>query len=118
MSVFGWLGRALSGAAGRRQEAPGDRAVLPHVVIQPPPPAGVELGARVLRIGSRGPDVGWLQQRLAVLPVDGIFGPLTAAAVARWQRDHGRVLADGVVGPATWRALGVMTTAPAVFTPT
>ncbi len=65
MSVFGWLGRALSGAAARRQDAPGDRAVLPHVVIQPPPPAGVELGARGLRVGSRGPDVGWLQQRLA-----------------------------------------------------
>lgn len=38
MSVFGWLGRALSGAAARRVEQPGDKATLPHVVIAQMPP--------------------------------------------------------------------------------
>ncbi len=117
MSVFGWLGRSLSGAAARRQEASGDHIADVRDMVAPPAPGGVRLGERVLRVGSRGPDVGWVQQRLAVLPVDGVYGPLTAAAVATWQREHGRVLADGVVGPATWRALDVPTVAAPVFTP-
>jgi len=38
------------------------------------------------------------------LAVDGDYGPQTAGAVARYQRNNGLVV-DGTVGPRTWREL-------------
>jgi putative chitinase len=62
----------------------------------------------VLRRGSQGDNVGYLQTALRnlgfALAIDGDFGPGTEVAVARFQRDK-RLVADGIVGPATWRAL-------------
>ena len=63
------------------------------------------LGSRVLRAGNRGWDVAALQfllQRAGHGPgrADGVFGPLTRAAVLRAQRAAGLV-ADGLAGPAT-----------------
>lgn len=57
-----------------------------------------------LRLGSKGPSVVWLQQRLGI-GADGSFGPNTQHAVIAFQQAHG-LAADGVVGPNTWRALG------------
>lgn len=63
----------------------------------------------MLRHGSSGSAVIGLQTALnerdsAGLSVDGIFGPLTTAAVQAFQRHMG-LTADGVVGPATWQVL-------------
>jgi peptidoglycan hydrolase-like protein with peptidoglycan-binding domain len=55
--------------------------------------------------GSRGASVRLLQRRLGVA-ADGVFGPGTARAVRRFQRGRG-MTADGIVGAATWSALGV-----------
>jgi hypothetical protein len=66
-------------------------------------------GDRVLRRGSKGPDVAELQLRLAgfrgTVP-DGDFGPPTERQVRVFQRDVMRLEApDGVAGGATLRAL-------------
>lgn len=60
------------------------------------------LTASVMRSGSRGESVKWLQWELDSkgypLNVDGIYGPKTEAAVRQFQTD---VFVDGVVGPDT-----------------
>ena len=65
--------------------------------------------ADVLKKGSRGPRVAKIQDWLGQ-KADGIYGKDTKAAVKRWQRRNGLtadgLVADGVVGPATWSALG------------
>ncbi len=38
------------------------------------------------------------------LVADGMFGPKSKAAALAFQQDHG-LIADGIVGPGTWRAL-------------
>lgn len=56
-----------------------------------------------LRKGARGADVRRLQNIIGV-NVDGVFGDETREAVAAWQSKR-KLIADGVVGPQTWRAL-------------
>lgn len=82
------------------------------------PPSGTNAAANsnetpidlpTLRVGMRGTAIERLQERLRSLgfydgEVDGIFGAQTQAAVEAAQRNFG-LDPDGVVGPATWRAL-------------
>ena len=58
---------------------------------------------KVLRRGSTGGDVAYLQSRLGITS-DGAFGPATDAAVRKFQSKHG-LLPDGVVGRMTWAEL-------------
>jgi N-acetylmuramoyl-L-alanine amidase len=62
-----------------------------------------------IRLGAAGPHVRDVQQRLAHLglltdDLHGEFGPSTTQAVRTFQQLRGLV-ADGVVGPDTWRTL-------------
>lgn len=63
-----------------------------------------------VKMGSRGADVTYLQQRLTakgygVGKIDGIFGQKTLEAVKAFQAENGLVV-DGIVGEKTWAALG------------
>ncbi len=64
--------------------------------------------APTLKLGSTGSAVKAVQRRLRV-PTTGYFGSKTAAAVKRFQRSRG-LKVDGIVGPATAKALGVRIT--------
>ena len=73
---------------------------------------------RTISWGSSGGDVSEAQ---AILQgwgyytgiVDGYFGAATSAAVRWFQRTNG-LTEDGVIGPATWAALGISVTPSAV----
>jgi D-alanyl-D-alanine carboxypeptidase (penicillin-binding protein 5/6) len=69
---------------------------------------------RMLRLGASGELVEALQRTLNArldpspdLSVDGDFGPMTEAAVRRFQRWK-QLEPDGVVNSATWQALGTL----------
>lgn len=79
----------------------------PQQAVSAPPPAASS-GALVA-YGTRGSSVIDLQSMLAQLGhdpggVDGAFGPLTLAAIKRFQQANG-LTDDGTVGQGTWDAL-------------
>jgi hypothetical protein len=68
-------------------------------------------GRPTLRRGARGDLVRQIQTDLK-LPVDGIFGAATEAALRQFQREQGLV-PDGITGPRTWASLDSIPAAPA-----
>lgn len=88
--------------------------------VTPPPvhqgPSAPAFPGRYLQLASpmmHGDDIRQVQQRLAdrgwAITVDGWFGQQSASVIRAFQADstaHGWPLSqDGIVGPATWRAL-------------
>jgi N-acetylmuramoyl-L-alanine amidase len=78
-------------------------------VVTTPIVAKSEILEPVLRKGAIGPAVSRLQRRLSAIglykePIDGGFGEVTEIAVKAAQRRAG-LTEDGVVGPATWKAV-------------
>jgi peptidoglycan hydrolase-like protein with peptidoglycan-binding domain len=68
------------------------------------------LGARLIKLGKRGPSVKVWQAQLVKdgaghVPIDGIFGPITDTATREWQRAR-KLQVDGAVGPKTIAAIG------------
>src|SRR5438552_707216 len=91
-------------------ETPAQRRGLGHGQTMP-----------MLREGSAGSEVAKLQAQLQDLgfnpgPIDGRFGPATEAAVLAFQQSAG-LLADGIAGPRTQGALGLVidTSLPSVL---
>ena len=58
----------------------------------------------VLKRGSRGPDVRWVQQHLGVKLIDGVLGRGTERAVKHFQKRR-RLKVDGKIGRQTWAAI-------------
>ncbi|HYI48584.1 MAG TPA: N-acetylmuramoyl-L-alanine amidase [Allosphingosinicella sp.] len=69
----------------------------------PQAPASEAQSRPTLRRGDRGDAVKIVQAKLGVHD-DGLFGPVTDAAVRAFQRSHG-LAPDGVVGPKSWAAI-------------
>lgn len=75
-----------------------------------PPAAGSTDDRPLLRLGAEGEAVSRLQRQLQELgfyqgAIDGIFGTQTEQAVKAAQENYD-LTPDGIVGPATWSALG------------
>ena len=75
------------------------------------PSVPVSTSGEILKRGSRGPAVEVLQKKLTSLGystngIDGIFGSGTDNAVRLFQKAH-HLQADGIVGTATKKALGI-----------
>ncbi|MCL4220661.1 MAG: peptidoglycan-binding protein [Phycisphaerales bacterium] len=65
---------------------------------------------KMVKWGSRGPLVEWVQTQLNAQgmdsgQVDGIAGPKTDDAIRRWQQSRAGLSVDGVAGPKTLRSL-------------
>ncbi|NJL46967.1 MAG: peptidoglycan-binding protein [Leptolyngbyaceae cyanobacterium SM2_5_2] len=83
--------------------------VVPADGAEAASPTSASPDATALRLGSEGEAVRVLQTRLQALgfytsTIDGLFGPLTAEAVATFQQAE-RLQVDGVVGAETWSRL-------------
>jgi len=101
-----------------------DQAVVPDDskssdALQPDPKTDVDATGvaaippqkrRMIRLGSRGREVTYAQERLNAhgatppLGVDGIFGKLTRRAALDYQNSHA-LSADAIIGPKTWASL-------------
>lgn len=68
------------------------------------PHGEVEPDMLVVRVGMKGAIVRKVQELVGGVAVDGDFGPKTEKAIKAFQRER-RLVADGIVGAYTWRAL-------------
>ncbi len=92
---------AIAGLPGPRSSQPAGTSVSADLALG-------HAGERELRLGSSGAAVAAIERRLLELDyaveVDRYFDSGTHRAVRRFQRSEG-LRPDGIVGPATWRAL-------------
>lgn len=93
----------------QRHQTSGFRIVgygLPRFAPEPHRPTSHVHGNlnRLLKLGNAGGDVARVQHLVGVR-ADGSFGPITQAAVKRWQRAH-HLTRDGEFGPKSCRAAG------------
>jgi peptidoglycan hydrolase-like protein with peptidoglycan-binding domain len=81
-------------------------AIMAGTVPAPLIPARDDQARPTLRRGAVGDLVAKVQAKLGVTPADGNFGPRTEAAIRQFQRSQ-QIVADGIIGPKSWAALGI-----------
>lgn len=107
--------RVIGGGGGGSSRPTTTPVVTTPEVTTPTAPVGQVLGettynfTTLMKVGTRSNEVKELQKFLnagnfGVLAVDGVFGPMTKAAVMAFQRAN-LLVADGIVGPMTRAAL-------------
>ncbi|MCL6571775.1 MAG: peptidoglycan-binding protein, partial [Bacillus sp. (in: Bacteria)] len=99
-------GLTVDGIAGPNTLAKLEEVLKPKPAPVQPAPIRLDdipYPGQLIKEGSRGLNVQRVQRVVGVNP-DGIFGAKTKAAVKAYQSRHGLV-ADGIVGPATWSVL-------------
>lgn len=113
------VGEELIALTGNRVTRPGSRGVLIANLDQTlvvdtlkvpqvrPTADGRFQPQSSVGLGSRGPDVAYIQGRLGMENPSGEFLDSTVALVRKFQADHGQLPQTGVVDPDTWDALGV-----------
>ncbi|MEU1607060.1 peptidoglycan-binding protein [Micromonospora matsumotoense] len=87
-------------------------AALRHQVPPAPAQSARTAGSRTVRVGSSGGDVAFVQRFIGASrcgPATGQFSAGTEAGV-RWYQGMRGLAVDGVVGTATWAAMGVRVT--------
>lgn len=111
-------GGRTGGKVMRKKRAYKDLSFTRPEYAPPPPPKPAPKrrpADPVLRVGNTGQKVLDIQRALNKaghrVAMDAQFGPLTKKAVQAFQKKKGLV-ADGVVGPATWHALRVVVHGP------
>ena len=118
LGIWGWWVGVMTVGFGI---APAIAQVTEMAEISPTPTlpnrSVQRLSRPTLRLDNQGEAVSELQAMLTLLgyytgPVDGVYRETTQAAVAQFQQTVGLV-ADGVVGPATWSLLLPITPAQA-----
>lgn len=100
------------GVVAFRERSPSAPTVTP-VSTTPAPAPSQSMGLPTLRQGDTEPPktgIRTVQSMTGASPIDGKFGPGTAAAVRRFQSTHtdqsgAPLKVDGIVGPKTWGAL-------------
>ena len=107
--TWGRLYAAYRGAVGTHTQNP-----PPVPPTNPSNPNYRPYPGTLVREGARGEDVRWIQQSINIirrvypslpwLSEDGVFGPLTRAAVVAFQNTFA-LSPDGIVGPITWAKL-------------
>src|SRR3954453_5698491 len=95
---------AFAGGSSRGSGASGGRSGAADSGVDVSSLAAATGGrTQLLRFGDVGPAVVAIQRQVGVAP-DGMFGPITRAAVERFQRVHGLGV-SGIVDARTWAAL-------------
>ena len=114
-----WTGRAAKPDYGPCPTIAGELAARysrPRATPCPAPtPISSLRGTPALKRGSTGPYVKQVQRRLSVSPVSGYFGPLTYAALRKFQKSH-HLPGTGKTDVRTWSALRGGASAPPAAT--